>query len=62
MSDQPLTQASQERIVGFYGKMPSRGDFVRRGLPDSFVDPWDAWLQDMMAHTQSVAPIFVLPA
>ena len=53
MSDQPLTEPVQERIVGFYGKMPSRGDFVRRGLPDSFVNPWDTWLQEMMAHTQS---------
>lgn len=53
MSDQPLTHPPQEPIVGFYGKMPSRGDFVRRGLPDSFVDPWDTWLQGMMAQTQA---------
>ena len=53
MSDQPLTQPPQETIVGFYGKMPSRGDFVRRGLPDSFVDPWDTWLQGLLAQTQA---------
>jgi type VI secretion system ImpM family protein len=34
---------------GFYGKLPARGDFVRRGLPDSFVNPWDAWLQTVIA-------------
>ncbi|MBR0655416.1 type VI secretion system-associated protein TagF [Plastoroseomonas arctica] len=30
--------------LGIYGKMPAHGDFVRRGLPSSFVAPWDAWL------------------
>jgi len=30
--------------LGFYGKVASRGDFVSRGLPQSFVQPWDAWL------------------
>jgi type VI secretion system protein ImpM len=29
---------------GFYGKMACRGDFVSRGLPQSFIQPWDAWL------------------
>lgn len=29
---------------GFYGKLACRGDFVSRGLPQSFVQPWDAWL------------------
>lgn len=31
-------------MVGLYGKLPAHGDFVRRNLPKSFVDPWDAWL------------------
>ncbi|MCD5995974.1 type VI secretion system-associated protein TagF [Pseudomonas sp. CDFA 602] len=30
--------------VGFYGKLASRGDFVSRGLPQSFIQAWDAWL------------------
>ncbi|AIR88600.1 type VI secretion system-associated protein TagF [Pseudomonas cremoricolorata] len=30
--------------VGFYGKLACRGDFVSRGLPGSFVQPWDQWL------------------
>ena len=34
--------------TGFYGKIPSRGDFVRAGLPASFVAAWDAWLQDVL--------------
>lgn len=32
-------------IPGFYGKLPSHGDFVTRRLPRQFVEPWDAWLQ-----------------
>jgi type VI secretion system protein ImpM len=34
---------------GFYGKIPTRGDFVRAGLPRSFIDPWDSWLQSVLA-------------
>ncbi|MFK3974373.1 type VI secretion system-associated protein TagF [Pseudomonas sp. NPDC087358] len=30
--------------LGFYGKLASRGDFVSRGLPQSFIQPWDTWL------------------
>ena len=31
-------------LTGLYGKVPAHGDFVRRGLPSSFVAPWDSWL------------------
>jgi type VI secretion system protein ImpM len=30
---------------GFFGKLVSRGDFVRRRVPDAFVTCWDDWLQ-----------------
>lgn len=30
---------------GFFGKLPSHGDFVGRRLPPSMRDPFDAWLQ-----------------
>lgn len=39
--------------LGFYGKLASRGDFVQRGLPRSFVEPWDAWLADGLAQSQA---------
>lgn len=32
-------------VLGWFGKMPSLGDFASRRLPDAFVDPWDRWLQ-----------------
>jgi len=31
--------------TGYYGKLPARGDFITRGMPLTFTDPWDAWLQ-----------------
>lgn len=34
----------QPRVPGFYGKLASRGDFVSRDLPQSFIQPWDQWL------------------
>ncbi|MBL9051851.1 MAG: type VI secretion system-associated protein TagF [Tabrizicola sp.] len=38
-------------VAGFFGKLPSTGDFVWRGLPDAFRRNWDAWL------TRHVAPL-----
>jgi type VI secretion system protein ImpM len=34
-----------EAEVGFYGKLPFKGDFLQRRVPQEFVEPWDAWLQ-----------------
>jgi len=31
---------------GYYGKIHTHGDFVCKGLPKSFIDPWDTWLQE----------------
>jgi type VI secretion system protein ImpM len=33
--------------------MPSRGDFLQRGLPASFIDPWDEWLQRSIAASRA---------
>lgn len=38
--------------LGFYGKVPSKGDFVSRNLPRTFIDPWDQWLQESIANSQ----------
>ncbi|MGC8474740.1 MAG: type VI secretion system-associated protein TagF [Acetobacteraceae bacterium] len=40
-------------IAGFYGKLPSRGDFVTLQLPAAFTRPWDAWLADRLGGSQS---------
>jgi len=40
-------------VSGFYGKIPARGDFVRAGLPRSFTDPWDDWLQAALSGSRT---------
>jgi type VI secretion system protein ImpM len=42
----------RECSLGFYGKIPARGDFVRNGLPHAFIDPWDRWLQQGIAASR----------
>jgi type VI secretion system protein ImpM len=39
--------------VGFYGKLPSHGDFLRRRVSDEFVSVWDRWLQECVAGSQA---------
>jgi type VI secretion system protein ImpM len=46
--------ATAAAVAGLYGKLPAHGDFVRRALPKSFVDPWDAWLQAGIAASRDV--------
>lgn len=38
-------------MVGFYGKLPSHGDFVSRSVASAFIDRWDAWLQAGVAQS-----------
>ncbi len=33
-------------VVGYHGKVPTHGDFVSRGLPNTFIGTWDIWLQE----------------
>ena len=33
---------------GWYGKLPTLGDFASRRLEDDFVEPWDLWLAGAM--------------
>ena len=34
---------------GWYGKLPTLGDFASRRLEGSFIEPWDLWLGEGMA-------------
>ena len=52
----------QPAVAGFCGKIPSRGDFVRAGLPRSFIDPWDDWMQRMLAASRATLGEAWLPA
>lgn len=49
-------------LVGFFGKLPSRGDFLRVGLPRSFTDPWDDCMGRAMAGSRTLLGEGWLPA
>jgi type VI secretion system protein ImpM len=34
--------------VGFFGKIPCRGDFVQAGLSRRFIQAWDDWVQAVL--------------
>lgn len=38
--------------LGYFGKMPSRGDFVSHGLDAATRDAMDAWCQDVLPASQ----------
>jgi type VI secretion system protein ImpM len=43
-----MSEAAVNAIItvpGWFGKLPSLGDFASRRLPEVFVRPWDHWLQ-----------------
>jgi type VI secretion system protein ImpM len=39
--------------VGLFGKLPSHGDFLRRRVPNEFVDAWDSWLRECLPASRS---------
>jgi type VI secretion system protein ImpM len=43
-------QAMRPQAVGWFGKLPARGDFVGRGLPPDWLRTWDDWLQRSLAQ------------
>jgi type VI secretion system protein ImpM len=51
LSGEALTNTAPP-TTGFFGKLPSRGDFLSRRLPRGFTDPWDHWLQSAVADSR----------
>lgn len=49
--DRPAMSATPP-LLGFYGKLPARGDFLSRRLPAGFIASWDEWLQDAIAASR----------
>jgi type VI secretion system ImpM family protein len=49
IDDRPAFSAGGRVEVGLFGKLPSRGDFLRRRASDAFIDGWDAWLRESLA-------------
>jgi len=39
--------------VGFWGKIPARGDFVAFGVSRGFVKAWDGWMSQALADSQA---------
>jgi type VI secretion system protein ImpM len=52
----------RDAAIGFHGKISARGDFVQAGLPRTFTDPWDGWMQRMIAASRSLLGEAWLPA
>ena len=50
MSDTTLIDVS---APGWFGKLPNVGDFASRRLPDDFIERWDDWLQQGLAHART---------
>jgi type VI secretion system protein ImpM len=40
--------------AGWFGKLPTLGDFASRRLPQEFIKPWDSWLQQVVAGSQAI--------
>jgi type VI secretion system protein ImpM len=47
-----VTGEPRAAVPGWYGKLPSLGDFASRRLPVEFVKTWDAWLQEVLPATR----------
>jgi type VI secretion system protein ImpM len=48
--------------VGFFGKLPSNGDFLQRRVPQAFLDVWDPWLQECVHASRESLQEAWLPA
>lgn len=48
--------------MGFFGKIPSRADFVQAGLAREIIDAWYAWMSEMLAGSRSELNESWLPA
>lgn len=40
-------------VVMWYGKIPAMGDFVRRRMPDSVLQPWERWFSSGVSQIRS---------
>ena len=38
--------------IGYFGKVPTHGDFINKSLPQSFINPWDTWLEEAVLSSR----------
>ena len=62
LTDAACSAPFRGAAIGFHGKIPARGDFVQKGLPRSFTEPWDSWMQQMLTTSRSALGDAWLPA
>lgn len=43
-----------QAVIGYFGKIPSCGDLISRGLPPDLVAAWDGWLQQCIHASQQL--------
>ena len=53
VTDDQAPSPPRDAAIGFYGKIPARGDFVCVGLPRGFVDPWHTWIEGMLLASRA---------
>ncbi|MDM5175692.1 type VI secretion system-associated protein TagF [Massilia sp. DJPM01] len=51
-----LVHGAASAPVGWFGKIPSAGDFVRQQLPYALLGDWEHWLQNGLAALQQAGP------
>jgi len=49
-----MTLMKGRHVAGWFGKMPSLGDFSQHGLSTNFVSLWDDWLAHCMLASRSM--------
>ena len=47
-----MTSEESAPQPGYYGKVPTNGDFISRRLAESLVAPWDGWLRAGLAASR----------
>ncbi|MGV6809732.1 MAG: type VI secretion system-associated protein TagF, partial [bacterium] len=50
--EKPLSMTMTD--CGYYGKIPTHGDFIHNNLPTSFIKSWDQWLQRVLYESRTI--------
>ena len=51
MSETKVNNSTQN-YLGYFGKVPMRGDFITHGLPVSFTEPWHQWIKQSLSSAK----------
>ncbi|KXV04310.1 hypothetical protein CR51_13765 [Caballeronia megalochromosomata] len=62
MSTATAAAPDDPRAAGWYGKLPTLGDFASRRLPPGFIGAWDEWLAARLAQSRARLGDAWLPA